>query len=299
MTTAAQLDVQLIGHTVFTPPTKPGGFDGTPESLIFVPEDWEKRRYDDHFAEDAIRRSGQDLAEFAGRACYQAFDKKRAETATNAGYLMNILKQKHGSVLEHASVSFYLQGISRSLLAEITRHRHFSFSVLSQRFVDSKDAKAVVPPVFIEIFTKWWDQHMDNRQDKLPHPETGEPMTFDEYLLNAQDLVAEEMIGSAIKEYVTSQDDLLENEPGLTRKERFEAARSVLPNGVETKMVVTGNYRAWIEFLVKRDNPAADAEIRRLAIEIGRQLAEIAPNVFGTEARGLWDTDAAQGESSK
>jgi thymidylate synthase (FAD) len=287
MTTAAQLDVQLIAHTLFQPPVDS---EGRP---IFEPDPA------NDLDEPIVGYDGSALAEFAGRACYQAFDRKRAETATNAGYLLNILKQKHGSVLEHASVSFYLQGISRSLLAEITRHRHFSFSVLSQRFVDSKDAKAVIPPAMIDIFAKWWHENMAEGEKTIPHPETGEPMDFDEYLLHAQDLVAEEMIGSAIEEYVSSQEDLIEHEPTLTRKQRFECARAVLPNGIETKMVITGNYRAWIEFLVKRENPAADAEIRRLAVEIGKQLAESAPNVFGPEARKVWDFEAAQGESSQ
>lgn len=62
----------------------------------------------------------------------------------------------------------------------------------------------------------------------------------------------------------------------------------------ETRLVVTGNYRAWIEFLIKRDNPAADAEIQRLAREIGSQLAVHAPNVFGPTARSAWDDSAAQ-----
>src|SRR5699024_12876333 len=45
-----------------------------------------------------------------------------------------------------ASATFYLTGVSRALLAEITRHRHLSFSVMSQRFVDESDANIVIPP---------------------------------------------------------------------------------------------------------------------------------------------------------
>ena len=73
------------------------------------------------------------LAEFAGRACYKAWDRKNPATATTEGYLKNILKQGHFSVLEHSSVTFYVEGASRSLLTELTRHRFLSLSVESQR----------------------------------------------------------------------------------------------------------------------------------------------------------------------
>src|SRR5262249_12043524 len=78
---------------------------------------------------------GQALAEFAGRACYQSWRKPNPSTATNAGYLRHILEVGHMSVLEHGSVSFYITGISRSLTHELIRHRHFSYSQLSQRSV--------------------------------------------------------------------------------------------------------------------------------------------------------------------
>jgi thymidylate synthase (FAD) len=81
---------------------------------------------------------------------------------------------------------------------------------------------------------------------------------------------------------------------GVVGKKAREAARSFLPSSTESRIVVTGNYRSWIEFLLKRDDPAADAEIRQLAQEIGRQLAELAPHVFGTEARKLWTWDTSQ-----
>lgn len=88
---------------------------------------------------------GAALAEFAGRACYQSWKKPNPKTATNAGYLEHILETGHFSVLEHGSVSFYFSGISRSLTHELIRHRHFSYSQLSQRYVPERDAAFVVP----------------------------------------------------------------------------------------------------------------------------------------------------------
>ncbi len=55
----------------------------------------------------------------------------------------------------------------------------------------------------------------------------------------------------------------------------------MLPNATETRVVVTGNYRAWRHFIAMRATEHADVEIRRLAVECLRRLQEVAPNVFG------------------
>src|SRR5947209_12563769 len=89
---------------------------------------------------------GPALVEFAGRACYQSWSKPNPRTATNTGYIKHIIDVGHFSVLEHASVTFYITGISRSCTHELIRHRHFSYSQLSQRFVPEHDAQVVVPP---------------------------------------------------------------------------------------------------------------------------------------------------------
>src|SRR6187402_3588474 len=93
---------------------------------------------------------GQALAEFAGRACYQSWNKPNPATAMNAGYLRHILEVGHLSVLEHGTVTMYLTGVSRSLTHELIRHRHFSYSQLSQRYVPEHDAAVVEPAVIAE-----------------------------------------------------------------------------------------------------------------------------------------------------
>ncbi|QDF18549.1 ThyX-like thymidylate synthase [Gordonia phage Pupper] len=202
----------------------------------------------------------QALPEFAGRMCYQAWQKNNPATAFNAGYLANILTQKHYSVLEHSSVSFNIEGVSRSLSHEFVRHRHFSYSQLSQRYVDSSAVAFIMPPDFEgdEVLEKSF------RHDCL----------------------------AAVESYEFYQKH--QAKKGLSKKETRQSARAILPNATETKFTVTGNFRAWIEFLVKRDNPAADVEIQRLAKMIGEELADLAPAVFGPEARALWDDSYAQ-----
>jgi thymidylate synthase (FAD) len=66
----------------------------------------------------------------------------------------------------------------------------------------------------------------------------------------------------------------------LRRKQARQAARAVLPNATETRIVVTGNYRAWRHFIAMRASEHADVEMRRLAIECLRQLIDVAPQVF-------------------
>ena len=66
----------------------------------------------------------------------------------------------------------------------------------------------------------------------------------------------------------------------VRRKQARQAARAVLPNATETRIVVTGNYRAWRHFIAMRASEHADVEIRRLAIACLRQLVDVAPQVF-------------------
>ncbi|MPZ25183.1 MAG: FAD-dependent thymidylate synthase [Micromonosporaceae bacterium] len=219
--------VQLIGWTQFEPPP------GVPWST------------------DAD--GGQALAEFAGRACYQSWKKPNPATATNAGYLQHILEVGHLSVLEHGTVTFYLTGVSRSLTHELIRHRHFSFSQLSQRYVPERDAAMVEPDVIAE------------------DPE-----------LHKRFVAATEASVRAYTELLEGLQQKFADVPSATlrRKQARQAARAVLPNATETRIVVTGNYRAWRHFIAMRATEHADVEIRELAVECLRQLQRVAPNVF-------------------
>ena len=221
------LTVQLVGKTEFRPPAD-------------VP--WET---------DA--QGGQALAEFAGRACYQSWSKPNPATATNAGYLQHILEVGHLSVLEHGSVSFYLTGISRSLTHELIRHRHFSYSQLSQRYVPERDAAMVEPDVVAD------------------DPE-----------LHALFTEAAAASVKAYEELLAGLERRFADVPNKTlrRKQARQAARAVLPNATETRIVVTGNYRAWRHFIAMRASEHADVEIRDLAVECLRQLQREVPNVF-------------------
>lgn len=188
----------------------------------------------------------EEVIEFAGRLCYESWDLPREETATQEGYIANLLKQGHESVFEHASATFYVEGVSRNLSHELIRHRHLSFSELSQRFVDMSDAQVVIPPALKEL-------HPDSVWDT--------------------NLPVDEMC-----DYSGVVTDLIKF--GKTRKQAREAARAVLPSSMETKFVVTGNLRAWRDVLKKRDSEHADAEMQLFAKELKRLLKERFPNSF-------------------
>jgi len=221
------LKVQLIGWTNFQAP------EGVPWST------------------DAD--GGQALAEFAGRACYQSWRKPNPATATNAGYIRHILDVGHLSVLEHGVVSFYLTGLSRSLTHELIRHRHFSYSQLSQRYVPERDAAMVEPDVI-----------------------AGDPELHDTFMAASD---AAQHAYTQLLEGLEKKFADVENAT-LRRKQARQAARSVLPNATETRIVVTGNYRAWRHFIAMRATEHADTEIRALAVECLRQLNEVASSVF-------------------
>lgn len=217
-------------------------------TVLHLAEIDEETDYQPHFWTQDVR-DPDELAELAGRNCYQSWDRPHPKTATNQGYLKNILSQGHYSVLEHASVTFYVEGVSRALLAELTRHRHLSFSVVSQRYVDANSLSFVYPPILNEL--------PQGVRDSIK----AEMARVDSDALIAYDNIVSELIAE-----------------GYKRKEAREAARAVLPNSTESPMVVTGNLRAWRDVLGKRHHVAADKEIQAFAREVLRHLRDIAPN---------------------
>lgn len=216
MLKVAKPDVILVGYTKGTNISNGIGMIPDPEST--TPED---------------------LMEAAGRVCYQSQHKPNPATETNEAYLANILRQGHESVLEHAVFSFYLTGVSRALTHELIRHRHLSYSQLSQRFVNESQTAIVLPPAIEE--------------GSLEH----------------------DTLDNSVQVALWAYEDLvnsLQEEQGLKRKQAREAARAVLPNCVETRIIVTGNVRAWRDMLKKRLDPAADAEIRLVSQMIYDEL---------------------------
>lgn len=197
---------------------------------------------------------GDALIEFAGRACYETWDKPNPRTATNAGYLRHVLEVGHAALFEHAVATIYLRGLSRGCAHELTRHRHFSFSQLSQRFVPDSGNRVVVPgiiaddPELLALFSGAVDESRQSYHELM----------------------------DVLEQKLADEPNAL-----LRRKQARQAARAVLPGATETRIVVTGNFRTWRHFIGMRATEHADAEMRAVAVACLRELREAAPTAFG------------------
>lgn len=180
------------------------------------------------------------LAEFAGRTCYLSYDKPNIKTRSNENYLANIIGQQHESVLEHSSASFLVEGVSRNLLIELERHRFLSFSVVSTRYVNVAKLNLVEPMANGGGTREFWAHEVE--------------AYYDEYWK--------------------------QTENGKSRKQAREAAAYHLPGGIETRFVVSGNFRAWRDVIRKRMSPAANAEIHEFARQVLGKLKTASPNSF-------------------
>ncbi len=195
---------------------------------------------------------GERLAEFAGRLCYMS--QHNPAHRSTAEYLTNILRQGHGSVFEHAVYVLLIEGVSRSLTHELVRHRAgFGYSQLSQRYVDESDAAFVMPPAIQgdDVAEAAWLQQVESAQAS----------------------------------YVAAVERLMERYGWVDnkmhrRKMAREAARSVLPNATETKIVMSGNIRAWRSMLELRLGEGAEREIRRLGASVLAVLSGETPRFF-------------------
>lgn len=202
---------------------------------------------------DIDPQDAAELAEFAGRACYQSWNRPNPETATNEKYINNIIEKAHFSVIEHGTATFLFSEISRNCTHELVRHRHFSFSQKSQRYVNESSSKVIIPKALQSL----WDD-----DPKFAYEVASA-------VLNVQRLYGETV--ERLKE------------KGITGKKARQAARFMLPGGIETMIVVSGNHRSWREFIQKRCIPGpeiVDPEINELATRVLIALYEQEPNIY-------------------
>ena len=168
----------------------------------------------------------------------------------------------HESPLEHASFTFGIEGVSRSLLAQITRHRIASYSVKSQRYVREKMFDYVVPPEIehSEEATAIFLKSMKDAQE-------------------AYDRLAEVLTKQHKEKLVQEGEDPVSAEKKAAKLAN-EDARYVLPNACETKMVVTMNTRSLLNFFQHRCCNRAQWEIRQVAEQMLREVCKVAPELF-------------------
>jgi thymidylate synthase (FAD) len=227
-----------------------GFLDGFDESLHF-PE---------YLDDPTPLPEGAQLSKIAGQVCYMSFGPRRTFNAQAGRYFDNLKSSGHGSVFEHASYSFLLYGISRSVTHEIVRHRAgFGYSQLSQRFVSGRMLRFVERPEY--------------QQDELFHTQFLERIerASAEYAALSSRLLEMQQAGAQILSAEAKTD---------LRKKVQQCARSVLPNETEAPMVMTGNARAWRHFLEMRASAHAEIEIRELALRVFLCLYQTDPVLF-------------------
>ncbi len=202
----------------------------------------------------------------AAKLCYSdtgAMTLMEGLTEEKAGSFVEMLSNiGHESPIEHASFTFAVEGVSRSLLAQITRHRLASFSVQSQRYVKLTSFEYITPP---EI--------------------SADPETLSVFEETVQTCVEAYRNLSELLEDRHYQDFLsqgIEEKEARRRAEKkaIEDARFVLPNASETKMVITMNARELLHFFRLRCCNRAQWEIRALAKAMLAEVYPVAPHIF-------------------
>ena len=202
----------------------------------------------------------------ASRTCYSALDleglDKKTDTTDNAAYIRRVLASGHTSIAEHASFTFGLEGVSRTLLAQITRHRVASFSVQSQRYVSVAGAEVfdyVLPP-----------------RIRALGPE------------------AEEKFAWQMKTMQRWYDEWSE----ALGQDSAEDARFVLPGAAATRIVMTMNARELLHFFSLRMCNRAQWEVREAAWRMYELVYPLAPSVFELAGPGCAHGGCPEGKRS-
>lgn len=183
-----------------------------------------------------------------------------------------IVSSGHTSTLEHISFTFAIEGVSRALLAQLTRHRvGFSFSVQSQRYVrfgsgDRSGGMSYVVPEAIKTSDR--DAY---RTEIIYGDEIGIKCTVEEYFNECMVHIQE--MYDKLRSYGVPAED----------------ARAVLPNAASTNLVMTANLRGLLEFYSKRKpGNGAQREIADLATELKNAVIAVEPwtaQFFESEAK--------------
>ncbi len=183
-----------------------------------------------------ITPNAEKIIEDAGRTAYLSFKSKG--TRSEEEFIRMLIKYDHFSVLEHASATFKIKGVSRAFTHQLVRHRICSYTQQSQRYVDEHEFNYIEP-------------------DTVKNKKEAHTLFID-------------FMNKAKKIYIKLQELGIKNED----------ARFVLPNAVESQIVITTNFREWRHIIEIRGSQNAQWEIRKVIIEVLKILKKYAPTVF-------------------
>ena len=184
----------------------------------------------------SITPNAEKIIEGAARTSYLSFNRTGEDVTPS--FIKMLIKSGHHSVLEHASATFRIKGISRATTHQLVRHRLASFTQQSQRYVDETNFHYVIPQSI----------EKDEQAKKM----------FLDTMENVKEV------------YIKLR----------SMKIRKEDARYVLPNAIESEIVITANLREFRRIFELRCDKKAQWEIRNMAIRMLEILKKECPNVF-------------------
>lgn len=222
------------------------------------------------------------LCAFGAKLCYASFGEEKRSNLDNQ---RQVVSQRHGSVTEHATFSLAVRGITRACAMEVNRHRGLSISGRSTRYVDEGQGKIVLVPDIAVLYRKYFGyllvpgdaaevQTVETEVDTLMQHILSQTRAQDDYVLHVEQLETlnpHGLSGTALRKWARG------------------TARNLLPHGLETEVLYTGNVRTWRHIIELRSGPGAEDEVRRLAGAFFNVLQPLAPVYFEdavvTEAR--------------
>ncbi len=205
----------------------------------------------------------QQLVAAAAKLCYssadisEVMDKLDAEKTEK--FLSMLASIGHESPMEHVTFTFGIEGVSRSLLAQLTRHRIASYSVKSQRYVTEGAFSYVIPPE-IEQDSRAKEIYLRAMEKDQEDYDALTEILFEKHY--------KAFLAEGLEEKEAKQ---------KAQKKAIEDARYVLPNACETQLIATFNARSLQNFFAHRLCERAQWEIRALAEEMLRLVKEVAP----------------------
>lgn len=210
----------------------------------------------------------EEVIAMGAKLCYSKSDiaalQEKIESKDQSAFIKKLINMGHESVLEHASFTFGIEGVSRALLAQITRHRvGASFSVQSQRYVSYENGFGyIIPPKIAAL----GEEAVKKYQKQM----------------------------NTIEGWYKDWQEAL----GKTGEGSNEDARFVLPNACETRMEVTMNVRELRHFFELRMCSRAQWEIRALATQMHRLCMTVAPRLFVNAGPACLRGNCPEGEKT-
>lgn len=202
----------------------------------------------------------------AAKLCYSSSDISTLQDGLTEektqSFIDMLISIGHESVLEHASFTFGIEGISRACSHQLVRHRIASYSQKSQRYVNEDSFDYIIPPEIQAV------------------PEALEEFEKQMCALNESYNKVADILTKKHTEYFISQGFTDKEAASKARKKANEDARFLLPNACETKIVVTMNVRSLFNFFKHRCCSRAQWEIKEVADKMLRLCYQAAPHVF-------------------